>query len=238
MMKNIWIHVLSALMICSCAFATSLSGEQKLELSRRIKSGDREAMLEAGNTGDTSFAPKLEWFIQTEMGGLSNQLAKLEENNHKMGWSSGFPVQAELAGHYRDPRIQAAQMALAELGVNKYLDEIIYELVGTNSPAFKAAKRGSMGMLSAAAPDYHTRSAALQKLAYIGNPATVKFIGPVLYETSDPYPRAPETRDVVVYTGLATYASDALSKIITNGPTTGGVNAWQKWWEQNKDKYP
>ena len=93
-------------------------------------------------------------------------------------------------------------------------------------------------MAHTSSPDYRSRSKALEKLAYIGDPATVKFIGQYLYEISNPYPRPPDATDAVIARSLASYAVDALSKIVTNGPTGGGIEAWQQWWEQNKDKYP
>ena len=234
------ILVILALLMISLVIHSSevLTESRRQELIKRIRNGDRDAILETGRTGDSNLIGIVEESIRAQVSPLSNDLVRLEQINRETGWTGGLAMDVELAYRYRDPRIQAAQMALAKLGVRKYLDEIIYELVGTNSPAFRVEQRGSAGMARTAVPDYRSRSKALEKLAYIGDPATVKFIGPCLYETSNPYPRPPEATDAVIARSLASYAAEALGKIVTNGPAIGSIEAWQQWWEQNKQKYP
>ena len=199
------------------------------ELLEQIQGGDRAAMLEAGNTGDTSFVPSLEAYIQTNMSALSNDLVKLEEKAQQFGRTSGLSMERELASRHSELQIQAAQMALAKLRVEKYLDEIISELTATNTPSGRELSGTEI---------YEVKAGALKKLAYIANPSTIKFIGPCLYDTADPYPYVPGARDKFLVSRVASDAMAALRKMITDAPVTNDFTVWQQWWEQNKGKYP
>src|ERR1035437_1747606 len=154
MNMSILIKSLMISVVCSTTFAGTLTEEQKLQLSRRIQGGDREAMLEAGANGYTNVIPVMEGYIRTQMGSRSNDLVKLEESARQFGATSGLSIEDELALRYSYPDMRSAQMALARLGVRKYLSEIISELTATNSPSAK-------GLSSSV--QYRARASALRK---------------------------------------------------------------------------
>jgi hypothetical protein len=136
-------------------------------------------------------------------------------------------------------------MALAKLGVKKYLDEAIAELTTTNSALF--AYYMTSGMCPFASEEgrkecatMHTQETAFKKLAYIRNPSTVKIVAQFLYSTEH-FPLAP---DVPPWWASGA-AVRALRQMVDNPPALPAVHtgeeedrAWQQWWEQNKDKYP
>jgi len=168
-MKNIIVisRFCVAALCVSASLTSALAEPQKSELLQRVQGGDRAAMLEAGNTGDASFVPPLETYIQTNMSALSNDLAKIEEIDRQLGTTSGLSMERELALRYRDGRLQGAQMALAKLGVRKYLDEIVTELTATNTPSGRELSRAEIR---------EAKLRALEKLAYIANPSRDKYV--------------------------------------------------------------
>jgi hypothetical protein len=216
--------------------ADPLNQVQKLQLAQRIQGGDSSAMLEAGSTRDTGFIPALEGFVQDRITEATNELTRWKQVARE---NPGFvPPFDALTLPTDDRRFENAKTALAKLGVRKYLDEIVEELTTTNSRAFKAEERSNAGSRPPAVPGYQTRSRALEKLGYIADPATIKFIGPLLNDMRNPYPYVPGARDLVVGTRLGEYAVKALRQVVKDGPATDDVTAWQQWWEQNKNKYP
>jgi hypothetical protein len=144
-----------------------------------------------------------------------------------------------------DPSTEAAKMALAKLGVKKYLDETIAELTTTNSVLFEAhMKNGgcpfSSEEMRVQCAKMKTLETAFKKLAYIRNPSTVKIVAQFLYSTES-FHTAP---DVPTWTASG-FAIFTLRQMVDNPPQTpveythdARVKAWQQWWEQNKDKYP
>ena len=85
---------------------------------------------------------------------------------------------------------------------------------------------------------YNTRKTALDKLAYIADPSTVRVIASCLADTVAPHPAPPGVTSRVFRTSVAQLAGKALRRIVSNPPPSDDVQVWQQWWEQNKDKYP
>lgn len=154
-------------------------------------------------------------------------------------------LQAQMTGEPTDPPTEAAKMALAKLGVKKYLDETVAELTTTNSALFEAYKKDG----GCAFPDEEMRvrcakqrtwETAFKKVAYIHNPSTVKVVAQFLYSTEH-FQFAPD----VPPWWASGYAYMTLRQMVDNPPALPAVrtheeevHAWQQWWEQNKDKYP
>jgi hypothetical protein len=103
------------------------------------------------------------------------------------------------------------------------------ELTATNTPSGRELSGTEI---------YISKAGALKKLAYIANPSTIKFIGPCLYDTADPYPYVPGMRSKFLVSRVASLAEAALRTMITDAPVTNDFAVWQTWWEKNKDKYP
>ncbi len=133
-----------------------------------------------------------------------------------------------------------AKKALAKLGVQKYLDEIVAELTTTNSPAFQNEYKLEMeGGSSPARATYiarrNIRERAFGKLAYVNDPSTIRTIAAFLYNTEDPN-LDPGNGDAV-YLTPAQLAVETLRKMVKNPPQNNDITTWQQWWAQNKDKY-
>ena len=220
----------------TASVGTPLTEMERIQLIQRIEGGDRDAMLEAGSMEDTSFIPILEKFMQARVNSLSNDVAALIYSSEEGCMRPSVSLEGELDQLRARPDMQAAQAALAKLGVKACRQEIIDELVSTNSPVYRFEQRNTSNPI--AVRGYRTRAKALEKLGYLGDPATVKYIAPCLYETANPYPRPPGAMDAVRFPRLSTLAVVALKQIVKDGPNTDDVIAWQQWWEQNKDKYP
>jgi hypothetical protein len=153
-------------------------------------------------------------------------------------------LQTQITGTPTDPSTEAATMALAKLGVKKYLDDIVAEFAPTNSALFAAYRTGQM--VGSSDPtvthvtNYHALANAFGKLAYIRNRSTVKIVAAFLYNTESFY-NAPD----VPPSWPSGTAVRALRQMVDNPPGLPAVHtgeeedrAWQQWWEQNKDKYP
>ena len=235
-------------MLLACAFVTSPSKVQGAEPSRdellaRIQSRDRAAMLEAGNTRDASYVPALQGFIDGRTRYVEDDATKLEKMDRDSGITNGISAEAEIAHELDDPSIHAAKAALAKLGVRKYLDETLTELTTTNSLLYRAERDRARGSTAGSAAEervalYNTRKTALDKLAYIADPSTVRVIASCLADTVAPHPAPPGVTSRVFRTSVAQLAGKALRRIVSNPPPSDDVQVWQQWWEQNKDKYP
>ena len=153
-------------------------------------------------------------------------------------------LRAQITGEPTDPPTEAATMALAKLGVKKYLDNIVAEVAPTNSALFAAYQNGQP--VGSSDPtvmhiiNCHALEKAFEKLAYIRNPSTVKLVAAFVYNTESFYnaPDVPPSRP-------SGAAARALRQLVGNPPALPPVytgdeeeRAWQQWWEQNKDKYP
>jgi hypothetical protein len=217
------------------------------ELLAAIQRDDRNAILEAGKSGDKTFIPIL------------SERAKPRGvpplDPEKLTGISPRDVEMLKRDRERprfDPIADAAKMALAKLGVKEYRDEIVSELTTTNSTNFRTTYR-ELTELAGVSRDkavqdakYSTQLDALQKLAYINDSSTIKYIAPLLYDTTDPSPKpAPGAMDRVVLSSLAQLAVHTLKQMVRPLPSNvqgvtdmDEIRAWQQWWEQNKDKYP
>ena len=153
-------------------------------------------------------------------------------------------LQARIINEPNDPSTEAAKMALAKLGVKRYLDEIVTEVAPTSSALFAAYQNGQpVGPSDPAVmrvANCHTLANAFKKLAYIRNRSTVKIVAAFLYNTESFY-NAPD----VPPSWPSSAASRALQQMVDNPPALPAVHTgeeevriWQQWWEQNKDKYP
>jgi len=182
----------------------------------RIRQADDDAILQAGKSGDSSYIPALE-------------------------------TQAQ--GRTTDRRVIDAKMALAKLGVAKYLDETIAELTTTNSALFETNRKfyqnyGGSEYWTMRQARLKTQEQAIEKLAYIRNPSTIKTLAAFLYSTENLNREIPRQGDELFGTP-AGMAIMALRQMVDNPPKVPvgftleqDVQAWQQWWEQNKDKYP
>jgi HEAT repeat protein len=110
--------------------------------------------------------------------------------------------------------------ALAKLGDQKYLAEILAEL-DVN--------------------DVWVRSEAFRKLAYIGNKAAVRKITQFLSDPGPPLSDSPH----VEYTPYRFLAAWALSRIVDNPPVKKkefyndqDVAVWLAWWREHQHEYP
>lgn len=117
---------------------------------------------------------------------------------------------------------ELTRQALAKIGDQHYLAEILAELD---------------------AEDGRVRAEAFQKLAYIGNRATVQKIVRFLWDLGPPASADPHVR-FVSHRSLAAWA---LSQIVDNPPvkkdlaalyTEEDVQAWRAWWEAHQNEYP
>jgi hypothetical protein len=145
-----------------------------------------------------------------------------------------------------------ARKALAKLGVKKYLDEFVTDLASTNSPLLKFWEEtyrgpGEPTVAAEREAELTAKGKALDALVYIGNKSTVKYIAAELYNTNCPN-RAGSDNLLESRTPIAWLAARALSQMNLQDaprPSAEGdpewlnyIEAWKKWWEQNKDKYP
>jgi hypothetical protein len=147
-------------------------------------------------------------------------------------------LQAQITGEPTDPSTEAAKMALAKLGVKKYLDETVAELNTTNSALFVFCKNHSIcpfpsEEMRVQCAKQRTWETAFKKLTYIRNPSTVKVVAQFLYSTESFY-NAP---DVPPWSASG-FAIFTLRQMVDNPPQGDDVKVWQQWWEKNKDKYP
>jgi hypothetical protein len=146
-------------------------------------------------------------------------------------------LQAQITGEPTDPSTEAAKMALAKLGVKKYLDEIVAEGAPTNSALFAAYANGqpvgSSDPTVMRVANCHALANAFEKLAYIRNRSTVKIVAAFLYNTESFY-NAPD----VPPSWPSSFAILTLRQMVDNHPQSDDAKVWQQWWEQNKDKYP
>ncbi len=118
---------------------------------------------------------------------------------------------------------ELAQQALAKLGDERYLNEIIAEL-NVEGPV---------------------RSKAIEKLAYIASKSTVREIAKFLYDPRMP-PSEIGPRDRVGYLPYQHTAAWALGQIVENPPvqkdlgllTEQDIEAWKAWWEAHQGEYP
>lgn len=202
----------------------------------RVQHGDRDAILEAGKTGDKSFIPVLEsiarphYAVQIDTNTFRNMTPQQVEIFKNTIW---HPV-------YDDPAAVNARMALAKLGVKEYLDEILLELTNpTSSPVYKEREEHRAYRYN----PIRLRSEAFGKLGYIKDPSTVRTVASFLPITSEP------VTDVdVIYDSYSELAMRTLAGMVDNPPQVNLPDVsdtlearskiWQQWWQQNKDKYP
>jgi hypothetical protein len=132
--------------------------------------------------------------------------------------------------------------SLAGLGLKRYVDEIVMELTTNNPPLFDAYKNGLPVAMSAATATwfsdepgiYEIQTKAFERLAYIPDRSTVRIVAAFLYSPqgmrflADDIRRPPPSE----------FAIWALRVMVDNPPHSENVKVWQRWWEQNKDKYP
>ena len=139
-----------------------------------------------------------------------------------------------------------AKMALAKLGVKKYLGEILLEVTDpTNAPVAKAW-----------GPSFSSKHIALwvqmdafNKLAYIKDRSTVKTLVAFLDAKENPEDYVERGgKDIVRFERPSNAAMRILPQIVDNPPNIdvpdgpdahdAKVKVWQQWWQQNKDRYP
>jgi hypothetical protein len=133
--------------------------------------------------------------------------------------------------------IEDVWLLSAKNGDRRVLDEIVTELV---SPRDSVAFTAQTNHLAEQELEVAVRSKAFTRLAYIANRSTVREIASFLADTTHPPQKPTDLR----YVSYAEMAADALTQMVTNAPPTTNfsaqdkIRAWQRWWEQNKDKYP
>lgn len=155
-------------------------------------------------------------------------------------------LEAKAQERQTDRRTIAAKMALAKLGVRKYLDEILLEARNpANSPAYKGREKSNGGFPSQF-DKLWVQMEAFKKLEYIKDRSTVKTLASFLYdkENREDYLVGGD----VVFDSPSDTAMRILAQMVDNPPQTNlpvvnethdaRVKIWQQWWEKNKDKYP
>ena len=138
---------------------------------------------------------------------------------------------------------KVGKMALAKLGVRKYLDEIVTELTTSISVAVTSGGETHVHLNYAALA---VQIAAFKKLAYIKDRSTVKLIAGFLYgkENADDYFVKSDSDSsgywdyMLIYERPSEATMKTLAQIVDNPPQSDDVKVWQQWWEKNKDKYP
>jgi len=219
-----WVYSLMLCIVTSAA--AELSEAEKAHLAQRIRAADPNAMLEAGISGDPALISPLEELLQSRSDSVTEDLRALAHSGFR------YPRREDLMDREYDMACQNARMALAKLGVKKYLDEIMTELTTpTNSTLFKII----YGTGDPEQGVYKIQVRALGKLAYINNPSTTRVIAEFLQYTESPNVSHPHD---YVRPALAIFAAQTLRKMVDNPPATDDAFAWQRWWQQNKDKYP
>lgn len=214
--------------------SSTCDGQLTESLEQRIAQADGSAILEAADRGRSDLIPALE------------DLAAAKDFS---------PVSTATT----------ARKALGKLGVRKYVDSFVKELVdSTNSESYVywLDKRDGDSMEA----KYFTRIEALKTLLYLGDKSTVRAIASALSDTE-----RPAKSSHVIYDSPALMAAWTLTKMnLENPPDVDKVKfpsteverdilrkwiedhpgqdpfasaeeriaAWQRWWEQNKDKYP
>jgi len=119
--------------------------------------------------------------------------------------------------------IEVTRQALAKLGDQRFLAEILAEL-DVEGPV---------------------QAKAFEKLAYIGNPSTVRKIAQFLYAPGAP-PSVIGPRDRVGYLPYSHMAAWALGQIVDNPPvkkdlgllTEQDIETWKAWWDAHQHEYP
>jgi hypothetical protein len=175
---------------------------------------------------------------------LEQRLAKREIKAIKEAGESGManliPLLEEIynqsASQY-DATRPWSQKALAKLGVKKYRDEILEQLINpTNTSLYEAhLVRSTHGDSDAAI--WLTQADAFRALAYVNDKSTVAVIASFLSETNQP----PRSIDVIRESSAA-MASWTLARMDVIAPPEKPflmqrVNLWQNWWELHKDYY-
>jgi hypothetical protein len=197
------------------------SDTSKPALITRIQRADEDAILEAGNSGDSLYVPALE--IQAGGRAADRRVIAAKMALAKLGIKS-----------YLDETV-------AELTTtNSALFRSYRESDGFfGSPKADADRQAQ----------YLTQEKAFEKLAYIKDRSTVKLIIPFLYAKENPEDYIHHGGfDMVVNQSPSESAMSALAQIVENPPVihlpgnsddhSVRLKAWQQWWQQNKDKYP
>ena len=234
-MRNM-LSLLLLLALLITATQAQVTPSANSNLLSRVQHGDRDAILEAGKTGDKSFIPVLESIARP------HYAVQIDTNTFR----NMTPLQVEIFKNtiwhpvYDDPAAVNARMALAKLGVKEYLDEILLELTDPTSSPLCKEREGH--------PQYRcfpidVRNAAFNKLGYIKNRSTVSAIAFFLPITSEPV-----TGTDVIYDSYSEQAMRTLAGIVDSPPQVNLPDVsdtlearskiWQQWWAQNKDKYP
>jgi hypothetical protein len=234
-MKNVLCVLPLSMLLMSLTFAQMVPAVES-ELLSSVQHGDRNAIIQAGATGDTNFVSVLEsiarphFVAQVNSNSVRNMSPEQIETLKESMWR---PV-------YDDPIAVDARVALAKLGIKDYLDEILTELT---DPAHSPVCKERDGHPQFRCDAIRVRNGAFDKLAYIRSRSTVRAIASFLSVTS-----APASEGDIRYDSYANMAMRALTKIVDDPPQTGlpedsatleaRSKIWQQWWEQNKDKYP
>jgi hypothetical protein len=136
------------------------------------------------------------------------------------------------------------EIALGRLGVKKYLDRIIEEMIAPTNSATYARYRKGLYKNDPSLAELKTIQFACDKLGLIKDKSTVKYLIQMLDYKGDLMDRVRAHGQFV--TRPQTMAGTALWEMhLENAPTNmpfrvdeGFIKAWKQWWEQNKDKYP
>lgn len=237
--------LISTLLMAAQAQTTTLAGS---ELLAKVQQGDPRTILEAGSSSDKSLIPVLEGMARPHFVARISPEAVKDTNPQRveaMKEALWLPV-------YDDPTAVSARMALAKLGVKKYLDEILLELTDPkNSPVYKE-RDGHPGFPHSKYDAIRIRGRAFGKIPYIADRSTIKVVASFLYGEENPEDyvegNEPGSIDLVFFETPSQMAMKTLAQIVDNPPKIdipdnaytydARLHAWQQWWEQNKDKYP
>ncbi len=166
--------------------------------------------------------------IQASVNQLENGYARAAHLLGRLGDRSLIPTLEHYAASQDKAVAEASKEALAKLGEQRYLAEILAELDSGN---------------------VHIRDKAFEKLSYIGNKATVRRISQFLWykDTSASEKYDSEDSDIG-YVPPSFLAAETLGKIVDNPPMkrdadgipypAEDIGTWQDWWEAHQYEYP
>jgi len=183
------------------------------------------------------------------------EIRAIEEAGQK-GRKDLIPVLERIACLPLDPaeptRI-SARNALAKLGEEKYLKEIVEELVYPTSAATYGTHRQYCVRMYGASPEIkllastgNVQYEALGKLAYVNDKRTVQYIVAFLNDKRKYFKFDPEPWQNGLDITMSDTAIDTLASMnLKDAPVLVGINryprarkvAWQKWWEGHHDYY-
>jgi len=238
---NVIVLVVLLFIMGSASPTTSTETYNRAELLTAIRHGNRQAILEAGNTGDKTLIPDLSERAKPRVLPPLDP-AKLSVMNPR----DAERLRKERERSIPDAGVDAARMALAKLGVKEFVEEILLEATAPQKSRVYLERKEYFVVPPTKADALRVQMEAFEKLAYIQDRSTVRTLAAFLFAVENPANYS--TRSDMIFDLPSEMAMRTLSQIVENPPTisvpsnndthAARVRIWQQWWERNKDKYP